>query len=200
VRDAKLQTLRLQFEGLRMKETESVEDFAARLTTVVNKIQAVGESIPEPYVVKKFLRAVPTKYLQVASAIEQFSDLDTMTVQEVLGRLKAHEERLGLLGGAEKENELMTRAEWKARQEAEESQDAFSRLLVSASRSVAQRRIPGARTSSDGGSSASAAHHTPPVVSASAAAKILDILLASVIRTKEIKEVKAILVEALRDD
>jgi hypothetical protein len=199
LRDAKLQTLRLQFEGLRMKETESVEDFAARLTTVVNKIQAVGESIPEPYVVKKFLRAVPTKYLQVASAIEQFSDLDTMTVQEVLGRLKAHEERLGLLGGAEKENELMTRAEWKARQEAEESRDAFSRLLVSASRSVAQQRIPGARTSSDGGSSASAAHHTP-VVSASAAAKILDILLASVIRTKEIKEVKAILVEALRDD
>jgi hypothetical protein len=37
-------------------------------------------------------------------------------------------------------------------------------------------------------------------VSASAAAKILDILLASALRTKEIKEVKAILVEALRDD
>ncbi|CAL4903867.1 unnamed protein product [Urochloa decumbens] len=94
LRDAKMQTLRLEFEGLRMKEAESVDEFAVRLTTVVNKIQTLGEDIEESYVVRKFLRAVPSKFLQIASTIEQFGDLDTMTLEEVIGRLKVHEERL----------------------------------------------------------------------------------------------------------
>ncbi|XBH88909.1 hypothetical protein VPH35_080912 [Triticum aestivum] len=125
LRDAKLQTLKLEFEALRMKETDSIDDFAVRLTTVVNKIHTLGERIEEPYTVKKFLRAVPNKHIQIASTIEQFGDLNTMTLQEVIGRLKVHEERLGRLGATEKENELLTRAEWIAREEADQfSHDA----------------------------------------------------------------------------
>ncbi|XP_045084182.1 uncharacterized protein [Aegilops tauschii subsp. strangulata] len=131
LRDAKLQTLKLEFEGLRMKETESVDDFAVRLTTVVNKIHALGEHIEEPYTVKKFLRAVPNKYLQIASTIEQFGDLNTMTLQEVIGRLKVHEERLGRLGATEKENELLTRAEWIAREEADHLSRDASKVYAS---------------------------------------------------------------------
>lgn len=71
--------------------------------------------------VKKFLRAVPNKFLQIASTIEQFGDHKTMTMEEVIGRLKAHEERLRGSGDVDEEHLLLTRAEWKERHKAENS-------------------------------------------------------------------------------
>ena len=119
VKDAKVQTLKTEFEGLCMKESESVDNFASRLTTIVNQIRALVEEFEEVYAVKKFLRAVPNKFLQIASTIEQFCDLKTMTMEEVIGRLKAHEERLRGSGDIDEEHLLLTRAEWKARYGAE---------------------------------------------------------------------------------
>jgi hypothetical protein len=37
VKDAKVQTLKPEFEGLRM-ESESIDNFVSRLTTIVNQI------------------------------------------------------------------------------------------------------------------------------------------------------------------
>ncbi|GJT62323.1 zinc finger, CCHC-type containing protein [Tanacetum coccineum] len=42
--------------------------------------------VEEAYVVKKLLCAVPSKFLQIASTIEQFADLDNMTVEKVIGK------------------------------------------------------------------------------------------------------------------
>lgn len=61
---------------------------------MVTTIRALGEEIQEAYVVKKLLRAVPSKFLQIVSTIEQFSNLETMFVEETIGSLKAHEERI----------------------------------------------------------------------------------------------------------
>ena len=64
---------------------------------------------------KKFLRSVPPKFLHIASAIEQFADLKVMTMEEVIGRLKAYEERIG--GNKENaEHVLFTKGEWKAKE------------------------------------------------------------------------------------
>lgn len=116
VKEAKVQTLKVEFELLCMKEIESIDDFAIRLTTIVNNIRALGEKMEESYAVKKFLRAVHKKFLHIASAIEQFGDLNTMTVEEVIGRLKAHEERLGVSGDDTEEHVLLTHVEWKAKE------------------------------------------------------------------------------------
>ena len=98
-----------------MKEMESVDDFAVRLTTLVNQIRGLGEKMEESYVVKKLLRAVPGKYLQIVSTIEQFGDMKTMMVKEAIGRLKAYEERLrGMSGNNDDEHLLLTRIEWEA--------------------------------------------------------------------------------------
>lgn len=77
-----------------MKDSEHIDDFCMRLNGMVTNIRVLGETIGEEYVVKKLLRAVPTKFLQIALAIEQFGNLETMSVEEVTGSLKAHEERL----------------------------------------------------------------------------------------------------------
>ncbi|GJW43635.1 zinc finger, CCHC-type containing protein [Tanacetum coccineum] len=51
-------------------------------------MRTLGDSVDESYVVKKLLRAVSTKFLQIASTLEQFGDLDNMTVEEVIGKMK----------------------------------------------------------------------------------------------------------------
>ncbi|KAD6119425.1 hypothetical protein E3N88_10696 [Mikania micrantha] len=72
VQKARLQTLNREFEMLNMKDEETIDSM----------------------LVKKILDAVPGKFFQLVAAIEQTNDLDTMTFQDAVGRLKAYEERL----------------------------------------------------------------------------------------------------------
>ncbi|XP_074326662.1 uncharacterized protein LOC141664604 [Apium graveolens] len=70
VQKAKVQTLRSEFEALNMKETENIDDFSMKLNNIVSNIRALGDKVEESYVVKKLLRAIPSKFLQIASTIE----------------------------------------------------------------------------------------------------------------------------------
>ncbi|XP_020260266.1 uncharacterized protein LOC109836694 [Asparagus officinalis] len=115
VRNAKVQTLKSEFELLRMKENDNVDDFSTKLTGVVNKIRALGGEMEENYVVRKLLRAVPERFLTIVSTIEQFGDIDDMTLEEAIGRLKAHEERARVFRNNVDDHLLLTHAEWQAR-------------------------------------------------------------------------------------
>ncbi|XP_074346777.1 uncharacterized protein LOC141685585 [Apium graveolens] len=94
VKKVKVQTLKAEFENLTMKEAESIDDFSMKLNVLVTNIWTLGETVEENYIVKKFLRAMPSKFLQITSSIEQFGDLEQMSVEEIIGSLKGHEERL----------------------------------------------------------------------------------------------------------
>ncbi|XP_074342858.1 uncharacterized protein LOC141680565 [Apium graveolens] len=76
VKRAKIQTLKAEFESLRMDDSEQLEDFYMKLNGLVSTIRALGEEMGEAYVVKKLLHAVPSRFLQIASTIEQFGDLE----------------------------------------------------------------------------------------------------------------------------
>ena len=116
VRKAKVQTMKAEFESLRMTDGEALDDFCMRLNALVTKIRELGEDMAESYVVKKLLRAMPPKFLQITSTIEQFGDLEVMTVEETIGSLKAHDERLK--GSTEHTSNqlLLTKDEWKKRE------------------------------------------------------------------------------------
>lgn len=102
-----------------MKETDSLDEFYGKLNSLVTNIRALGENVEESHVVKKLLRAVPTRFLQIVSAIEQFGDVETMTVEEVIGSLKAHEERTRTHVESNDGKLLLTEEEWKKRENAE---------------------------------------------------------------------------------
>lgn len=115
VKQAKVQTLRAEFEALSMKDTDQIDDFSVKINGVVSNIRALGEEVAESYVVKKLLRAVPSKYLQIASTLEQFGDLNAMTVEETIGALKTHEERLKGSTFSNEEQLMLTEEEWRKR-------------------------------------------------------------------------------------
>lgn len=75
VRKAKVQTLKTEFENLSMKETEMLDEFCLRLSGLVTNMRILGETVDESYVVKKLLRAVPARFLQITLAMEQFGKI-----------------------------------------------------------------------------------------------------------------------------
>ncbi|XP_074369714.1 uncharacterized protein LOC141711188 [Apium graveolens] len=119
MKQARIQTLKYKFEALSMKESEQIDDFHLKMNGLVMNIRALWEEMDEAYVVKKLLRAVPSRFLQITSTMEKFGDLETMSVEEALGSLKAHEERM--VGKTEpKESQLLlTKEEWKKREDDE---------------------------------------------------------------------------------
>ncbi|GJW46839.1 zinc finger, CCHC-type containing protein [Tanacetum coccineum] len=94
VQQARLQTLKSEFEMLHMKEDETIDTFTGKLTTLVNKAASLGHTVEDSVVVRKLLNVVPDKFLQIVASIEQYSDLDEMSVDEAIGRLKTFEERI----------------------------------------------------------------------------------------------------------
>ncbi|GJY79309.1 hypothetical protein Tco_0485110 [Tanacetum coccineum] len=79
---------------LHIKEDETIDTFTEKLTTLVNKAASLGHTIEDSVVVRKLLNAIPDKFLQIVASIEQYSDLDEMSVDEAIGRLKTFEGRL----------------------------------------------------------------------------------------------------------
>lgn len=85
VKTARLQTLKTEFEALNMKESKMVDEFSVKINNIVSNIRALGDKVKEAYVMNKMLRVVPSKFLQIASTIEQFADLDMMSIEEIVG-------------------------------------------------------------------------------------------------------------------
>ncbi|GKC99839.1 hypothetical protein Tco_1170114 [Tanacetum coccineum] len=114
VQQARLQTLKSNFEMLHMKEDETIDIFTEKLTTLVNKSVSLGHTIKDQTIVRKLLNVVPDRYLQIVASIEQYFDLSTMTMEEAIGRLKTYEERIKYKKGKQVENQerlMLTRHE-----------------------------------------------------------------------------------------
>ncbi|CAL5018617.1 unnamed protein product [Urochloa decumbens] len=118
VKDARVQTLREDLDGLQMKSTDSIDDLVMKVNSIVSMIRGLGDKLEDSYLVKKILRAATNKFLQIVTSIEQFGDLTTMTVEEVFGRLRAYEERMCCGDNDDgAEQVLLTKVQWKAMEE-----------------------------------------------------------------------------------
>lgn len=85
-----------------------------KLNGIVTNIRALWEELKKSYAVKKLLRAVPIRFLQITFIMEQFGNLDTMTMEEAMGSLKAHDERIKEKIESSEEGKLMlTKEEWR---------------------------------------------------------------------------------------
>jgi hypothetical protein len=91
VKDAKLQTYRVQFEKIQMKEDETIGKYFLRVEELVNVMKALGEKIEEPSLVQKILRSLPDRFNPKASAIEELNDIKALAFDKLLGMLTAYE-------------------------------------------------------------------------------------------------------------
>ncbi|XP_076893997.1 uncharacterized protein LOC143546163 [Bidens hawaiensis] len=93
VKEARLETLELDFESLKMGVDESLDVYAKKISEIASQASNLGHTMNDKKLVRKLLSSVPEKFIQIVAAIEQFVDLGAMPFQEVVGRLKTIEER-----------------------------------------------------------------------------------------------------------
>ncbi|XP_023755309.1 uncharacterized protein LOC111903783 [Lactuca sativa] len=95
VKEARLQTLNAEFDRLKMHESESIDSYAGKLSGIASKSAALGKTSEESKLIKKFLKTLPrSKFIQIVASLEQVLDLKMVGFEDVIGRLKAYEERI----------------------------------------------------------------------------------------------------------
>ena len=87
VKDSKFQRLTTSFEEIKMEDDESFDEFYAKLKDIVNSAFNLGETIPEPKIVRKVLRSLPERFHAKITVIEESKDIDKIPLTELVGNL-----------------------------------------------------------------------------------------------------------------
>ncbi|XP_012832846.1 PREDICTED: uncharacterized protein LOC105953698 [Erythranthe guttata] len=93
VKKVRLQSLRGEFESLKMKDSEEVSDYVSRVVLIVNQLERNGEKMEEQRVVEKILRSLTEKFDYIVVVIEESNDVDSLKVNEILGKLQVMKRR-----------------------------------------------------------------------------------------------------------
>ena len=71
-----------------------MSDYFSQLLIIVNGLKRNGEKLEDIRVVEKVLRSLSSKFEHVVVAIEESRDLEILTIEELLGSLQVHEQRM----------------------------------------------------------------------------------------------------------
>nr|GEX44013.1 UBN2 domain-containing protein [Tanacetum cinerariifolium] len=70
---------------------ESIDNGLARFNTIITSLKALDEGFSSKNLVRKFLRALHPKWRAKVTDIEESKDLMSLSVDELIGNLKAYE-------------------------------------------------------------------------------------------------------------
>ena len=118
---ARVQALQREFENMFVGEEEYVVDFVGKISQVATQLRSLGEKIDDGVLVAKLLRAAPEKFDAITSSIEQFGDMDSMSLEEAIGSLKIYKEKLRDREARREEQLLLSKATGKPKKYEESS-------------------------------------------------------------------------------
>ena len=70
-----------------MEEDESFDEFYTNLKDIVNSTFNLGETIPEPKIVRKVLRSLPERFHAKITVVEESKEIDKIPLIELVGNL-----------------------------------------------------------------------------------------------------------------
>jgi hypothetical protein len=94
VKTSKLQLLRIDFENLSMKDSDSIDSFYTHVIGLINQIKSHRETIEDRKVVEKLLRSLPLKFDSLVVTLEENKDMSQFSLDEMQASLINHEHRL----------------------------------------------------------------------------------------------------------
>jgi hypothetical protein len=98
----------VNLNSLKMKEDENIAAYFLRVDETMNAIRGLGEEVDESIIVQKVLRSLPMRFDPKISALEERTDLDSISMDELHGIFTAYEMR------TEQENPVTKEATFKA--------------------------------------------------------------------------------------
>ena len=84
----------MSFEEIKIEEDASFDKFYAKLKDIVNSTFNLGETIPEPKIVRNVLRSLLERFHAKITAIEESKDTKKIPLTELVSNLQTYE--LGL--------------------------------------------------------------------------------------------------------
>ena len=106
VKDSKLQRLTASFEEIKMEKDELFDECYAKLKDIVNSTFNLGETIPEPKIVRKVLRSLLETFHAKITAIKESKDIDKIPLIELVGNLQTYELGLTRIGKSSKSKSM----------------------------------------------------------------------------------------------
>ena len=79
----KLQSLKVQYEILKMKDEENISEYFERVENLINAIQGLGVEVTDYELVEKILRTLPMEYNPKVSTLEDWEKLEDLTMDEL---------------------------------------------------------------------------------------------------------------------
>ena len=93
-----------------MEEDESLAKFYDKLKDIVNSTFNLGETIPEPKIVRKVLRSLLKRFHAKISTIEESKDIDKIPLIELVSNLQTYELGLTRIGKSSKGKSMALKA------------------------------------------------------------------------------------------
>ena len=130
VKDSKLQRLTTSFEEIKVEEDESFNEFYAKLKDIVNSAFNLGETIPEPKIVRKVLRSLPERFHAKITAIKESKDIEKILLIELVGNLQTYELGLSRIGKSSKGKSMALKAESNDTDESSDDEDSKMKSYI----------------------------------------------------------------------
>ena len=81
-----------------MEEDESFDEFYAKFKDIVNLAFNLGETVPEPKIIRIVLRSLPERFHVKITTIEESKDINKISLIELVGNLQTYELSLTRIG------------------------------------------------------------------------------------------------------
>nr|GEZ40452.1 zf-CCHC domain-containing protein/DUF4219 domain-containing protein/UBN2 domain-containing protein [Tanacetum cinerariifolium] len=91
VKDNKIDLFVQQYKQFTILKEESIDNAFARFNTIITSLKALDESFSSKNYVRKFLRTLHLKWRTKVTAIEESKNLTSLSLDELIGNLKAYE-------------------------------------------------------------------------------------------------------------
>ena len=93
-----------------MEKDDSFDEFYAKLKDIVNLVFNLGETIPEPKVVRKVLKFLLERFHAKIIAIEESKDIGSIPLMELIGNLQTYKLDMTRLGKGTKSKSIALKA------------------------------------------------------------------------------------------
>ena len=113
-----------------MEEDESFDEFYAKLKDIVNSTFNLGETIPEPKIVRKVLRSLLKRFHAMITAIEELKDIDKIPLTELVGNLQTCKLGLTRIGKSVKSKSIALKAKSNDTDESSDDEDSKMKSYI----------------------------------------------------------------------
>ena len=113
-----------------MEEDESFNEFQDKLKDIVNSAFNLGETIPEPKIVRKVLRSLLDRFHAKITTIKESKDIDKIPLTELVGNLQTYELGLTRIGKSSKGKSMTLKTQSSDIDESSDDEDSKMKSYI----------------------------------------------------------------------